>query len=131
MFLNRGYIFQVVLLLILLLTAFSAYSQFSFYRNYTVNEGLPSSKVYDMIQDSKGYIWFATENGVSRFDGYDFDNYTAQDGLPANSTLKLYEDFKGRIWFLSFEGSISFYENDSIYPHELNSQIFDLNIRFF
>lgn len=131
MFLNRGYIFQVFLLFAQLAVSISTYSQFSFYRNYTVNEGLPSSKVYDMIQDSKGYIWFATENGVSRFDGYDFENFTAQDGLPANSTLKLYEDFKGRIWFLSFEGSISYYENDSIYPHELNGQIFDLNIRFF
>jgi ligand-binding sensor domain-containing protein len=44
----------------------SAYS----WRNYSTNDGLPSPEVYTVIQDSKGYLWFGTDNGVSRFDGY-------------------------------------------------------------
>lgn len=50
-----------------------------------------------MIQDRNGYIWFATENGVARYDGYEFYPLTAQQGLPNNSTLKLYQDYKDRI----------------------------------
>lgn len=122
---------HITLLLLLWSLLIPGFSQFSFYKNYTVNDGLPSSKAYDMLQDSKGYMWFATENGVSRFDGYDFKNFTLQDGLPTNSTIGLYEDYKGRIWFLSFRGSISYFENERIYPHILNDEILDLNIRFF
>ncbi|MCD4698679.1 MAG: histidine kinase [Bacteroidales bacterium] len=110
----------------------TGFSQFSFHKNYTTNDGLPSSKIYDMLQDRKGYIWFATENGVSRFDGYEFRNFTTRDGLPANSTLKLYEDFKGRIWFLSYQGPLSYYENKKILQYELNEDILNMdNLQFF
>ncbi len=121
----------VILGILFLILGFEAISQFSFQKNYTVNDGLPSSKIYHMIQDSKGYIWFATENGVSRFDGYDFRNFTAKDGLPTNSTLKLYEDYKGRIWFSSFTGQISYYDNGKITEFLLNQKLQELNISFF
>lgn len=121
-----------ILFSLLLFFIISGYSQFSFYKNYTSNEGLPSSKVYDMLQDKKGYMWFATENGVSRYDGYEFRNFTTKDGLPTNSTLKLYEDFIGRIWFLSFEGPISYFENNQIVKFELNDELLNPeNQQFF
>ena len=120
---------SVIFGILFLIFSIEAISQFSFYKNYTVNDGLPSSKIYHMIQDSKGYMWFATENGVSRFDGYEFRNFTTKDGLPTNSTLKLYEDYKGRIWFSSFTGEISYFNNGKITEFLLNEKlIFVLNL---
>ena len=81
-------------------------SQTNNYINYSVDDELQSSTVYYSIQDSKGYIWFATDNGVSRFNGYEFKNFTTSDGLITNTVFNIYEDYKGRIWFLSFNGNL-------------------------
>ncbi len=51
------------------------------WRNYTTDHGLPSSEVHCILQDSEGYMWFGTDNGLSRFDGYSFKNFSAQEGL--------------------------------------------------
>jgi len=120
-----------ILICVLVLFAKPLHSQFSYSIHYTVNDGLPSSKIYDMIQDSKGYIWFATENGVSRFNGYTFHNITTQEGLPTNSTIRLYEDYRGRIWFLSYQGSLSFFEDGQVHSLPFNPDLNKLNIPFF
>lgn len=72
--------------------------------NYSVEDGLPSSVVYDVLQDSLGFMWFATESGVSRFDGYEFENFTIEDGLPDNDIIAFGHADDGRIWFLSLSG---------------------------
>ncbi|NJO87582.1 MAG: hypothetical protein HC831_00425 [Chloroflexia bacterium] len=78
---------------------FKICSQEYIYTNFLTKDGLPSIEVYHAIQDSKGYIWFATDNGVSRFDGYKFVNFDINNGLINNTVFDLYEDIKGRIWF--------------------------------
>ena len=45
-------------------------------RNYTVDDGLSSNHVYGIVQDSIGFIWFGTDNGLCRFDGCEFRSYT-------------------------------------------------------
>ena len=50
-------------------------------RHYDVSDGLAHSHVAAMHQDAKGYLWLATWEGLSRFDGYRFTNYTQRDGL--------------------------------------------------
>lgn len=97
------------------------YAQQPVFRHYSVDEGLPSSEVYQVIQDKKGYIWIATNMGVSRFDGRTFKNYDVQDGLPENTVFEVYEDETGRIWFISFPFQLSFFRNDSIIPYKYNS----------
>jgi len=93
------------------------------YKNYTVEDGLPSSEVYSAFQDSKGYMWFATDAGVSRFNGYEFENFDASDGLTDNTVFLITEDHKGRVWFGTFNCQLSYYENDSIYPYRYNRKI--------
>lgn len=51
-------------------------------------------------------MWFATENGLSRYDGRVFKNFTVQDGLPDNEVLKLFADSKGRVWIATFNKEI-------------------------
>ena len=51
------------------------------YRQWTVDEGLPSNYVYRVAEDDAGYIWAATERGLARFDGYSWRSYGLADGL--------------------------------------------------
>ncbi|MEO1514641.1 MAG: histidine kinase [Bacteroidota bacterium] len=94
--------------------------------HYGVEQGLPSSEVFMALQDSKGYIWLATDRGVARFDGHGFQVFTTRDGLCDNSVLGLYEDSKNRIWFYTFSNRLSYYEEGKIHSFVGNSVLEDL-----
>jgi ligand-binding sensor domain-containing protein/two-component sensor histidine kinase len=79
------------------------------FTNFSEEEGLPGRDVYDILNARNGYLWFATDNGVCRYDGNEFVNYSVSEGLPVNAILKLSEDSLGRIWFLGYNGSLSYY----------------------
>lgn len=79
--------------------------------NYNIYNGLPSNFVWDTEQDKKGYMWFATQLGVSRFDGYRFENYGIDKGLSSNDVRCIYSDSKGNIWFGTHGGGLSRYDN--------------------
>ena len=99
------------LYILLLLLVNRAGSQTLVFKNYSVNHGLASSTVYSTHQDSKGFIWFATENGVNRFDGKNFELFTIDNGLSDNEVLHIDEDSKGRIWFLTLNGKLCYYQD--------------------
>jgi ligand-binding sensor domain-containing protein len=82
---------------------------------YDTKDGLAGSTVYDMCQDKDGFMWFGTENGLSRYDGTRFKNFTVKDGLPDNEVLKLFPDSKGRIWIGTFNKDICYYYKGRIY----------------
>jgi len=102
------------LLLIIIFTGLSCCCQELSYKQFTVKDGLPGSIVYQSLQDRNGFIWFATNQGVSRFDGRTFRNFTKEDGLPDNDILKLYLDKHGNLWFVSLMGTPSVFYNNSI-----------------
>ncbi len=107
----------------LLQIAVYSYAQEYTYRHYGVEEGLPSSEIYQAFQDSKGYIWFATDMGVSRFSGYEFTNFDIESGLPNNTIFEIFEDLHGKIWFLSLLNKLSYYNNDTITQYKYNKII--------
>lgn len=81
-------------------------------RHYSVSDGLAHSCVRSIYQDKKGYLWFGTNEGVSRFDGYRFTNYGTRDGL-ANSFINgITEDREGRIWVATNGGGVSRFIDD-------------------
>lgn len=94
-------------------------------RHYTTDHGLPSPEVYEALQDSRGYLWFATDNGLSRFNGYEFRNYSTLDGLTDLVIFYLQEDQRGRIWMSTLSGQIFYYEpaQDRIYAFWGNQEI--------
>jgi ligand-binding sensor domain-containing protein/signal transduction histidine kinase len=53
-------------------------------KTYTIADGLVSNKISRISRDTRGFLWFCTEEGLSRFDGYTFTNYTTEQGLPSN-----------------------------------------------
>lgn len=95
--------------------------------HYSEKDGLPSNTVYDITQDTDGFIWFGTENGLSRFDGSRFKNFTTKDGLPDNAVLRVFADKFGRVFLCPFTYPIYYYLNDSIYklvvPGNLNENL--------
>jgi len=93
------------------------------FRHYSTDQGLSSLETYHVFQDSKGYIWISTTNGVTRFDGYTFQNFEEQDGLVDNVIFETIEDYKGRIWFVGYNCMLSYYENGRIKPYKYNNII--------
>lgn len=86
------------------------FAQTPHFRNYTVDDGLPSSLVYRAFQDSKGFIWFCTDKGLARFDGYKFEKFTTKNGLPNNDVWQCAEDSHQRIWFLSYANAFFYFD---------------------
>jgi ligand-binding sensor domain-containing protein len=82
-------------------------------QQYTVQEGLASNTVYDIYQDSIGYLWVGTEKSLCRFDGQTFKNYRSADQNSLDAT-KISEDYKGRIWFSNFRQQLFYLEADSL-----------------
>lgn len=110
------------ILILLLLPCFVQAQTWSF-RQYTAEQGLPSTEVYDILQDRSGYIWVATDRGVARFDGYTFESFTTAEGLSNNVVFRLYEGPDGKIWFAELSGTLSYYEQGRIYPAAENGSI--------
>lgn len=110
--------YTLITLIALFFQAKPARAQTLYLPHYTTKEGLPSNNCYFTLQDKKGYIWVATDAGVSRFDGSNFENFSVDDGLPDNQILQLKEDSKGRIWFLALNGQLSYFYNGKIYNSE-------------
>lgn len=82
------------------------------FKCYMVENGLSSNTVFDIIQDTDGFIWVGTENGLNRFDGYNFVNYK---NIPRDSTslvnnyvYALFEDANKQLW-IGTERGISIY----------------------
>ena len=71
-------------------------------RIYTSADGLANSHIHDIFQDSKGFIWLSTENGLSRFDGIRFYNATVDISRPSsiasNIVRTVFEDSMGKFW---------------------------------
>ncbi len=101
----------------------NCYTQEFYTKNYTVNDGLPSSEILDMLQDGEGYLWFATSYGICRYDGYEFKTFTTREGLADNSSVIAFLDYLGRPWFSGYSGRISYYENGTVKAIQLNDTI--------
>lgn len=72
---------------------------------YGVEHGLSHRQVNAIFQDSRGYMWMGTLNGLNRFDGYSFRSYTKEkDGLPFNEILAIAEDADGWLWLSGKRG---------------------------
>ena len=102
-----------------LLSTSTLLAQTYFFDYYSVQEGLPS-KVYDIIQDNEGYLWVASEGGVSRFDGVNIQNYTAENGLAESGIKTMLKDKNGNIWMGHKSGGISFYDGKEIRIHPVS-----------
>jgi len=72
------------------------------FRALTPDDGLSSSRVAAIHEDSRGFMWFGTTKGLNRYDGYGFAIYRHRDGdstsLAASNALTIYEDAQKTLW---------------------------------
>lgn len=124
---------------ILILTAISLlqfaqlYSQTPSYYHYTTTDGLASSTVYQIIQDRKGFIWFATINGISKFDGKHFTTFRTNDGLNSNSIISMVEGKNDELYIGNYEKGINVLRNSRIenYCSEIEGKSFATSYLLF
>ncbi|MFK7947283.1 MAG: ATP-binding protein [Saprospiraceae bacterium] len=105
---------MIKILLISIFVWFISYSclaQTPYLKHFTVEDGLPSSTVYTAFQDSSGVMWFGTENGITRFDGYQFETFNMSAINAATDIWGIKEDNVGRLWFSS-QRQLTYLEND-------------------
>ncbi len=96
----------------LLFPLFAA-GQDPYYRLIDDADGLPSNSVYGLFQDSKGFIWITTDDGLCRYDGHSFKSYfsTSQSSKAGSN---IFEDILGRIWYENFDGQLYHVSGDTL-----------------
>lgn len=110
-----------------LLLSFGALAQSYQHQNFNELNGLPSTETYQAFQDSKGFVWIGTDNGVVRFDGGEMRLFSAAQGLTDNTVFGFFEDRRGNIWFRTFSGLISYYADSArkVVTYPFNNLIVD------
>lgn len=99
------------------------------WKTYDMTDGLADGYVWEVLQDREGYLWFATKNGLSRYDGLTFRTFTARDGLADEQTVSLFQDSKGNLWVTTpsalsrYDGRVftTFTKEDGLLQHNISS----------
>lgn len=84
------------------------------YLHFTTEDGLPHNVGYDILQDSKGYLWFGLDNGLAKFDGKNFRLFADEDGLTNPFVIYLAEGLRGEIFMSVSRGGMFIKQNESI-----------------
>ncbi|GAO28915.1 two-component regulator propeller domain-containing protein [Geofilum rubicundum] len=112
----RLIIYHYLLLIVLLASVWEASAQtrnqehFTRFRNMGMEEGLPSNRILDMVQDTLGFVWIATENGLCRYDGITTLTYRHQPdhplSLPHNYVTSLAIDANNQLYIATHNGIV-------------------------
>lgn len=84
--------------------------------------GLPSNAVYDVFQDKKGFMWFATGEGLSKYDGTKFHAFTTKNQT-SKSGSNIIEDNFDRVWYINFDGYLYYVENNQLHAFKQKNSI--------
>jgi hypothetical protein len=96
------------------------------YESLSIKDGLSNNIIMDVCQDRCGFLWLATQDGWTKYDGYDIENFKSIPGdstsLPDNYVTSIYEDRQGQFWVGTSSG-LSKFDPDkrkfSNFPYEL------------
>lgn len=93
---------SILFLILSVLTLYAEKTNYLYSFNSDLNEGISQLSVMTIYQDSRGYLWFATKNGLNRFNGKEYKIYHREDGneqsLSNNSVTSITEDLEGYLW---------------------------------
>jgi len=92
------------IILFLLAAIQTAFSQSYLVHNYTYRNGLPSSEVYDIVQDSTGVLWLGSRNGLLRYDGNSWQQTRYDPSGAYRSCFDLEIDVYGKLWVTGYAG---------------------------
>ncbi len=94
---------------------------------YGVEDGLPSNEIYKILQDKKGYIWFASDRGLIRYNGLSWKTYTIENGLSDNCILDIAQLPDGKILCNGLSGRITVLQDDQFNDFVGNTFIDSMN----
>ncbi len=84
------------------------------FKNISIEQGLSQSTVYSIVQDSIGFMWFATRDGLNKYDGYNFTIYRPNplnpESISATGIRRLLVDSRGYLWIITLTGEVNRYD---------------------
>lgn len=104
---------RFLLVVLLCITSKLLYAQQPYFLSVNRQNGMPSDVVYDVHQDKQGFMWFATESGLCRYNGVDFVSYRV-DKQSSVSGSSIKEDRYGRIWYENFDGFLYYVDSGKL-----------------
>jgi ligand-binding sensor domain-containing protein/signal transduction histidine kinase/DNA-binding response OmpR family regulator len=124
-----SYLRRIIYLAVFFCGAFSsvfAQSSKAIFKHLTIDNGLSQNTVYSILQDHEGFIWIGTEDGLNKYDGYEFTIYKHdvdhKNSLSNSQINALLEDNKGNLWIGTSDG-INIYDR----KHNQFSHIYTLS----
>lgn len=121
--------------LFLAILPFHGFAQWHQIENYRIEDGVPQSQVTSVLQDSRGFLWLGTRDGLARFDGEEFKRIGTRDGLCSNGIEALAEDSSGNLWvgtsngLARIEAANTHYLNVRIQCYQKESGLLSADIR--
>ena len=108
------------------------------FKHLTNEDGLTNSIINDICKDSTGFMWFASNGGLHRYDGYNLkvfkNNPEDSSSIAQNNIKSMYVDAKNRVWLIFSKPGLSYYDNQSgnfvnFYPSEgKNNALYQANV---
>ena len=99
---KRIHFFAIIATLLFLSFAFSQRPDVKF-EHLGLDQGLSSESVFGIFQDSRGFMWFGTADGLNKYDGYAFTVYKYDpfdsNSIHGNNVVQIDEDSRGMLWF--------------------------------
>ncbi|MBK5271639.1 MAG: PAS domain S-box protein [Bacteroidia bacterium] len=100
------------------------------FQHLTTEQGLSQSNVFCILQDSRGFMWFGTREGLNKYDGYKFIVYKNdpqdKNSLSDNYVPDIFENSKGKMWVATRGGGLNYYDRDkdkfTNYKHDLQNK---------
>jgi len=104
---------KIIISLIVIHLALNANAQKLYFNTLTVNDGLSQHDVSCILQDSHGFVWIGTYDGLNRYDGFNVLNFSHKtndvESISGNRILCLFEDSKKRIWIGTDGNGLNYY----------------------
>lgn len=125
--------FSLRVLLTLIISNFYLFAQTIHFEQLNTSNGLSNNNVYDILQDNTGFIWFATDDGLNRFDGYNFKVFRNdpknRNSLSDNSIRSLKQSKDGKIWIGTKSGMLNSYDpvSEKFEKWEIKSELIKEN----
>ena len=87
------------------------------FERLTLEDGLSQNTVFAVLQDHQGFLWVATQDGLDRYDGYNFTVFKNDpqndNSLSLSSIISLFEDRKGMLWIGTWGGGLNRYDPET------------------